>query len=89
MEEVQKGTAKVVLKNENGMVLTKEYGFTVQEEDGKVLSFDFIEHPEMGCMLLFGNQVFALKFWKDEDLQKALKMIDVAVLAEEIRRRDK
>lgn len=86
-EEVRLGKAKISLRQENGIVLTKEYGFTVQEENGNVLSFDFVEHPEMGTMLLFGNQVFALKFWKDEDLEKGIRVIDCAVMAEQIRRK--
>jgi hypothetical protein len=83
---VQKGTMKVGLKNENGFTLTKEYGFTVQEENGSVLAFDLFEHPELGTMLLFGNQVFAMKFWSDEQLAKALNMISTSVVTEWKRR---
>ena len=81
------GTMKVKTKNERGMVVTNEYGFTVQEENGKVLAFDLIEHPDLGTTLLFGNQVFALKFWDAEDLDKGLKIMKRAV-AEEYRRRE-
>lgn len=69
------GKMKVSLKTENGMTLSKEHGFTIEEENGNVLSFDYMHHPELGATLLFGNQVFFLKFWKDEDLQKALDTI--------------
>lgn len=83
---VKKGTMRVGLKDENGFTLTKDYGFTVQEEDGSVLAFDLFEHPELGTMLLFGNQVFAMKFWTDEQLSKASNMISTAVITEWKRR---
>jgi hypothetical protein len=81
-----KGTMKVELKTENDYVLTNEYGFTIEEERGKFLAFDLIDHPELGTTVLFGNQVFALKFWDTEDLSKGLQIITEAVAREMERR---
>lgn len=69
------GVMKVNLKDERGMVLTQEHGFTVEEQD-KVLAFDLHQHPELGTMLLFGDQVFVLKFWDDEHLEKGMRLLE-------------
>lgn len=76
----------VAVKTENGFTLTREYGFTVQEEAGEILAFDLLEHPELGVMVLFGNQVLALKFWTDEQLDKGLRILSEAIEKEKIRR---
>ena len=69
-----KGKMKIELKEEGGKTLTKEHGFTVMEEQ-KVLSFDKIDRPEdYGTVLLFGDQVYFLKYWDDEDVEKALSL---------------
>jgi hypothetical protein len=72
------GVMSVAVKTERGFTLTHEYGFTVEEENGTVLAFDLLEHPELGTTILFGNQVFALKFWNDEDLHKGMQTISEA-----------
>ncbi len=82
------GTLTVAVKTEKGHTLTHEYGFTVEEETGKVLAFDMLQHEELGITLLFGNQVFALRFWDEEDLQKGLGMLTSAVDAELKRRKE-
>ena len=81
-----KGNMKVSVKTDTGVILSKEHGFTVEEENGNVLSFDYINHPEFGAALLFGNQVFFLKFWKDENLKQALETINTSFNAELKRR---
>ena len=81
-----KGNMKVSVKTDKGMVLSKEHGFTIEEENGNVLSFDYIHHPEFGAALLFGNQVFFLKFWRDEDLKQGLDTITKSFNAELQRR---
>ena len=83
-----KGTMAVAVKTEKGYTLTNEYGFTVEEEDGSVLAFDLLEHPDLGTALLFGCQVFALKFWNDEDLEKGLRIVTDAITSELDRRED-
>jgi hypothetical protein len=80
------GVMSVAVKTEKGYTLTRDHGFTIEEEDGKILAFDIIEHPELGVTLLFGNQVFALKFWDDEDLKKGLDAFSRAVDKEMERR---
>ncbi len=69
------GNMKVSIKNENGMMLSKDYGFTIQEEQ-RILGFDLHEHPQLGTMILFGDQVFALKYWKSEDIEKGMKLLE-------------
>lgn len=81
------GIMSVAVKTEKGYTLTRDFGFTVEEEDGKILAFDLLIHPELGTTVLFGNQVFALKFWDDEDLQRGLKIITQAVETEIERRK--
>ena len=83
---ITKGTLGVAVKTEKGYTLTREYGFTVEEEDGKVLAFDLLHHPELGTTILFGNQVFALKFWDEDDLRNGLRILAQAVKAEKNRR---
>ncbi len=82
-----KGNMKVQLKNEKGMALTQEHGFIVEEADGKVLAFDLINTEEHGISLLFGNQIFFLKYWDKEDLDKAESVVKRAIHEERLRRR--
>ena len=82
------GVMSVAVKTEKGVTLTRDYGFTVEEDDGKLLAFDILEHPDLGVTVLFGNQVFALKFWNDEDLHAGLRIISLAVKKELNRRQD-
>ncbi len=82
------GSMKVSVKDERGFVLSKDYGFTVEEENGKVLAFDLVEHPDLGPTLLFGEQVFVLKFWDDKDLEKGLTLVSKAIELERERRRN-
>jgi len=81
------GVMSVAVKTERGYTLTQDHGFTIEEENGKVLAFDIMEHPELGVTLLFGNQVFALKFWDDEDLRRGLSAFESAVTKEMERRK--
>ena len=78
---------RVETKDERGIVLSKEYGFTVEEENGKVLAFDLINHPDLGITLLFGEQVFVLRFWDDEALTSGLSMVAQAI-TQELERRE-
>jgi hypothetical protein len=77
---------KVTVETEGGFIVSRDYGFTVQEENGKVVAFDLYDHPDLGVLVLFGQQVFALSFWKDEDLDKGLRIISEAVAKEKERR---
>ncbi len=79
---------RVETKDERGMILSKEYGFTVEEENGKVLSFDLINHPDLGITLLFGEQVFVLKFWDDDALSNGLSIVAQAITQELERRKN-
>lgn len=80
------GKVKVTVKTDRGLQLTKEHGFTVEEADGKVLGFDIMETEEYGTSLLFGNQIFFLKFWDNEDLDKAESIVRRAIFRERIKR---
>jgi hypothetical protein len=82
-----KGVMAVAVKTEKGYTLTREFGFTVEEENGHVLAFDFLEHPDLGIAVLFGSQVFALKFWTDADLHKGTEIFTKAATAELERRK--
>lgn len=80
------GKAKVNIKTDRGLALTKEHGFTVEEADGKVLGFDIVETEEYGTALLFGEQIFFLKFWDEDDLVKAECIVQRAIFQERLRR---
>lgn len=80
------GKAKVNIKTDRGLTLTKEHGFTVEEADGKVLGFDIVETEEYGTALLFGDQIFFLKFWDEDDLVKAECIVQRAIFQERLRR---
>lgn len=73
-------------ESKDGIILTKDYGFLVEEEAGKVLSFDKVVNEEYGNVLLFGDQVFFLKFWDTEDLKKAYKLV-AEVFSDELQKR--
>ena len=81
-----KGKSRISVKNEDGFVLSKDYGFTIEEENGELLAFDMHNHPELGTALLFGNQVFFLKFWTDEKLEQGMSMVKHAFETEWNRR---
>ncbi len=83
---MSKGKMKVAVKTDRGLILTKEHGFTVEEADGKVIGFDIMETEEYGTSLLFGNQIFFLKFWTDEDLNRAECIVQRAIFRERTRR---
>ncbi len=76
------GKLKVTLKDEKGWTLTEEYGMVIEETNGNLLAFDRYKHPEYGNVLMLNNEVFFLKFWKSEDLQKLLKAVSAAVTDE-------
>jgi len=80
------GKVKVAVKTERGLTLTKEHGFTVEEVQGKVLGFDIMETEEYGTSLLFGEQIFFLKFWDDTDLDRAESIVQRAIFRERLRR---
>jgi hypothetical protein len=84
---MEKGSLKVGLKDERGFVLTKDLGFTVEEES-RVLSFDFYNSPDpaIGPALLFGDQVFLLKFWTKQNLEQGLRLLEGSIKAELERR---
>jgi len=82
------GVMSVAVKTEKGVTLTRDYGFTVEEENNKVLAFDLLEHPDLGISVLFGTQVFALKFWDEKDLHKGLEIISTAFNKELERRQN-
>ena len=86
--EYRKGTMKVELKTEDGMTLTKEHGFTIEEEPGKVLSFDLIAHPEYGYILLFANAVGLITHWNNQQLEEAKNIVNKAVDLELARRKE-
>ena len=80
------GKVKVAVKTERGLTLTKEHGFTIEEVEGKVLGFDIMETEDYGTSLLFGEQIFFLKFWDDEDLDRAESIVRRAIFRERLRR---
>jgi hypothetical protein len=87
MNEVRKGTYITGVKDEDGGdLITTEKGFTFQEETGQELAFDIHEIEGAGTALLFGNQIFFLKFWTDEQLDKASEGFNAAIKKEKGRR---
>ena len=86
MGEVRKGTYVSKETHDDGTMVVTRRGFTFQEETGQELAFDISEHPELGTALLFGNQVFFLRFWTDEQLNKALNELSTAIRKEQVRR---
>ena len=75
-----KGTYKVVTVDEEGnKVVITEKGFTFTEEEGVELGFDFHEVEGAGTALLFGNQIFFLRFWTDEQLNRASTIFNQAI----------
>ena len=88
MNEVIEGKINIKVEDEAGMALTKEHGFTVKEESNKVLSFDKIDREDYGTVLLFGDQIYFVKFWDDEDLKRALALTKEVFEGELERRRN-
>ena len=75
------GTMTKVVEHGDGVTLTEKFGFTV-EEDSKILTFDYFNHPEYGNVLLLGDQVFFLGFWTMEDLRKLSNIVISAIATE-------
>ncbi len=88
MTSMVKGNVNIRIEDEAGMSLTKEHGFTVKEETGKVLSFDRIDREDYGTVLLFGDQVYFVKFWDTEDIERALTLTKEVFEGELERRRN-
>ena len=87
MNEVRKGTYTTKVEDETGTIVTTEKGFTFQEESGQELGFDLYE-TDAGHALLFGNQVFFLRYWTDEQLDKASKFFNEAIEKEKASRNE-
>ncbi|MBD3261005.1 MAG: hypothetical protein GF334_04885 [Candidatus Altiarchaeales archaeon] len=86
--ETRKGTYRQVVESEDGSSYVSEKGFTFEEAEGKELAFDVHEH-ETGMAMLFGDQIFFLGFWTDEQLEKASNTFNEAIKKEiERRKRD-
>ncbi len=90
MTKVLKGTYITGEEDAEGnKIITTEKGFTFEEETGQKLAFDVHEVDGVGTALLFGNQVFFLKFWTDEQLDKAFETFTHAVNKEREKRNEK
>ncbi len=89
IEEVKgKGTYITGVEHEDGSFVTTEQGFTFQQEDGQELAFDVHDIEGTGTALLFGNQIFFLNYWTDEQLDKASSTFALAIKKEKERRND-
>ena len=83
-----KGTYIAGVEHDDGSIVTTELGFTFQQEDGRELAFDVHEIDGAGTALLFGDQIFFLKYWTDEQLDNASKVFANAVKMEKEKRND-
>jgi len=90
MVEEKKGEGVYVeaVEHDDGSIVTTKRGFTFTQENGQELAFDLADVEGVGTALLFGNQVFFLKYWKNEHLDKALKVFTDAVNKEKELRND-
>ena len=89
MEEVKgKGTYISGVESEEGTIITTEKGFTFTQENGQELAFDLHDMDGPGTALLFGNQIFFLSFWTDEQLDMASNVFAEAVRMEKGKRND-
>jgi hypothetical protein len=89
IEEVKgKGTYITGVEHEDGSFVTTEQGFTFQQEDGEELAFDVHDIEGTGTALLFGNQIFFLNYWTDEQLDKASRVFMLAIKKEKEKRND-
>lgn len=89
MTEVKgKGTYVSGTEQEDGTFVTTEQGFTFTQEDGRELGFDTHEIDGAGTALLFGDQIFFLKYWTDGQLDKAFEVFARAVKMEKEKRND-
>lgn len=83
---LKKGTYVSGLKMEDQEIPLTEKGFIFEESEGKPLAFDVHEHST-GMALLFGEQIFFLGFWTDEQLDKASDAFNYAIDKEKRRRK--
>ena len=88
MPEIITGKMNVGIEQEAGITLTEEHGFVIKEEEGKVLAFDKIDREDYGTVLLFGDRVYFVKFWDDEDIERALTLTKEVFEGELERRRN-
>jgi hypothetical protein len=82
-----KGTYISGVETDEGTFVTTEQGFTFQQEDGRELAFDIHEIDGAGTALLFGDQIFFLKYWTDEQLDRASEVFAKAVEMEKEKRK--
>jgi len=82
-----KGTYISGVETDEGSFVTTEQGFTFQQEDGRELAFDTHEIDGAGTALLFGDQIFFLKYWTDEQLDRASEVFAKAVATEKEKRK--
>jgi hypothetical protein len=82
-----KGTYVSGVETDEGAFVTTEQGFTFQQEDGRELAFDIHEIDGAGTALLFGDQIFFLKYWTDEQLDRASEVFAKAVEMEKEKRK--
>ena len=82
-----KGTYIEGIEHDDGTFITTEKGFTFQQEDGRELAFDIHEIDGAGTALLFGDQIFFLKYWTDEQLGRASEVFAKAVEMEKEKRK--
>jgi hypothetical protein len=83
-----KGTYISGVETDEGTFVTTEQGFTFQQEDGQELAFDVHDIEGAGTALLFGNQIFFLNYWTDEQLDKASSTFALAIKKEKEKRND-
>jgi hypothetical protein len=83
-----KGTYIQGIEHDDGSIVTTEQGFTFQQEDGEELAFDVHDIEGAGTALLFGNQIFFLNYWTDEQLDKASEVFTLAIKKEKEKRND-
>lgn len=82
----QKGVYRSTVQSPEGQTYVTERGFTFREDSGRELSFDVHEH-ETGMAMLFGDQIFFLGFWTEEQLEKASSTFNEAIEREKARRK--
>lgn len=82
-----KGTYIEKVEHDDGTFVTTERGFTFQQENGRELAFDLHEIDGAGTALLFGDQIFFLKYWTDEQLDKASEVFTKAIKMEKEKRK--
>jgi hypothetical protein len=90
MDEIVEGEGTYTsrVETDEGETIVTSKGFTFTQESGQELAFDVHDIDGAGTALLFGDQIFFLSYWTDEQLDRSSEIFNLAIKKEKERRNE-